>query len=468
MADHVYQTQVTHSLDARRPIYSTALSMDHAASSRYRQCVIDGPRVDLDGNGQDRITEGWTPTLLIPEDLTPLPVVDQALPIVGLFARLVGRGPLARYRVAMLRELATQTRARLSIRAIQDSIAWMDPSSVSRLVQDLRSAELLSYDGRANVYQLTREARVVAAVCGALTTTGVDYSRIIKVLSATMRLAEAMNAPSQMAYEAFLHAIAVLELDYEELRRLLDDFSEDALVEAAGMAGTHVQDMQTLLEEQQDMFARFQGDPLFLEHDQRAHDIIASVGRIADEIVTHSARRADVRLRGALRVDRQDLRKAIEETSVEELAELVSDSARSPVFLSAVNTVAAFTALDDYLGRIRERPTPPPEPSALPIHAPLAIRDNPVVRAATALEALAASGSALLSDWVVDDGWDEALRRNVQAVEAWSRHGPSGDGTLGAVLDAKTDLLQLDRAGVGWMSATWVRSPAIGVADDAD
>ena len=157
--------------------------MVHAASSRYRQCVIDGPPDDLDGYGQDRSAESWTPTLLVDEDFTPLPVVDQALPIIGLFARLVGRGPLARYRVAMLRELATQTRARLPIRVIQDSIAWMDPSSVTRLVQDLRTAELLSYDGRTNVYQLTREARVVAAICGALTTTGVDYSRIIKVLS---------------------------------------------------------------------------------------------------------------------------------------------------------------------------------------------------------------------------------------------------------------------------------------------
>ena len=33
-----------------------------------------------------------------------------------------------------------------------------------------------------------REARVVAAVCGALTTSGVDYTRIIKILAATMRL----------------------------------------------------------------------------------------------------------------------------------------------------------------------------------------------------------------------------------------------------------------------------------------
>jgi hypothetical protein len=103
----------------------------------------------------------------MPEQLTPLPLVEQALPIVAMFAGLVGRGRLARYRVAVLRELAVLPRARLPIRAIQDSVQWMEPSSATRLVRDLREAGLLAYDSRAEAYQLTREARVVAAVCGA-------------------------------------------------------------------------------------------------------------------------------------------------------------------------------------------------------------------------------------------------------------------------------------------------------------
>jgi hypothetical protein len=129
--------------------------------------------------------------------------VEQALPIIAMFAGLVGHGRLARYRVAMLRELAVLPRARLPIRAIHDSVPWMEQSSATRLVRDLRGAGLLAYDSRAETYQLTREARVVAAVCGALTTARVDYTRIIKILAATMRLADAMNAPAQVAYAMF-------------------------------------------------------------------------------------------------------------------------------------------------------------------------------------------------------------------------------------------------------------------------
>jgi hypothetical protein len=414
---------------------------------------------------QDHALEGWTPTLLSPEDLTPLPMVDQALPIIGMFAGLVGRGRLARYRVAILRELATQPRSKLSIRAIHDSISWMEPSSVTRLVQNLRGADLLSFDSRNDIYQLGREARVVAAVCGALTTSGVDYARIIKVLAATMRLADAMNAPSEIAYSTFLSAIAVLEFDYEELRRLLNDYSEGSLLEAARMAGGHVDDMRSLLDEQADMFARFHSDVDFLEHDQRAHHMIASVGHLAAEVVTQLSRRADLRLRGALRVDRQDLRSMIEGAPVEELADLVADSARAPVFLSAVNTVAAFTALDDYLGKVRQRPIPPPPPTTLQIHTPADPDGDPIALAVRALEQLAAD-AAPLADWVVRHTWNGALNRNVQAVEAWSRHGPGGDGSLHVLIEAAIDLDYLSRGEVGWMSSTLLSNRPDGADGD--
>jgi predicted transcriptional regulator len=422
----------------------------------YVRCVADGsiPRDEI--LGQDDAREGWTPALTSPEALTPLPLVDQALPIIGMIAGLVGHGKLARYRVAILRELATQPRSRLSIRAIHDSIAWMEPSSVTRLVQHLRDADLLTYNSRNDYYQLSREARVVAAICGALTTSDVDFGRIIKVLAATMRLADAMNAPSQVAYSTFLSAIAVLEFDYEELQRLLDDFSEESLREAAKMAGGHVEDMRSLLEEQADMFARFHGDVDFLEHDHRAHDMIASVGHLADEVVNQLSKRAAMRLRGAMRIDRQDLRNVLQEASVEDLADLVVDSARAPIFLSAVNTVAAFTALDDYLDRTRQRPLPLPQPTTLPVHPPADQDVDPIAAAVAALQQLA-EVHAPLSDWVVSRSWVGALLRNVHAVEAWARHGPGGDGSLSIVLEARTNLDNLGRGEVGWISHTSVR-----------
>ena len=92
-----------------------------------------------------------------------------------------------------------------------------------------------------------------------------------------MRLADGTNAPGEMAYATFLSAIAVLEFDRSELDRLMDDYSDDSLLEAAMMTGSHVEDMRSLREEQADMFARFHGDPQSLEYDQRAHYMIASL-----------------------------------------------------------------------------------------------------------------------------------------------------------------------------------------------
>lgn len=427
--------------------------------------MADGP-IPLNGAPeQGDGLDGWTPTLTSPEVLTPLPMVDQALPIISMFAGLVGRGRLARYRIAILRELATQPRSKLAMRAIHESIAWMESSSVTRLVQDLRGVNLLTYDSRNDVYQLSREARVVAAVCGALTASDVDYGRIIKVLAATMRLADAMNAPSEVAYSTFLSAIAVLEFDYEELQRLHADYSEESLLEAATMAGTHVEDMRALLDEQADMFARFHGDINFLDHDHRAHDLIASIGHLADEVVTQLSKRAGLRLRGAMRVDRKDLRGVLEQATVDELADLVAHSARAPMFLSSVNTVAAFTALNNYLDRTPQRPSPPPQPINLPLYAPVTTERDSIDLAVEALQQLALD-RAPLSDWVANHSWEGALLRNVQAVEAWSRHGPAGDGTLGVQLDARSDLKHLGRGGVGWMSTTLV-SPAGGADNDS-
>jgi hypothetical protein len=433
---------------------------DHAVYSLSMADPV--PTAEADA-GPDRPPEGWSPSLRVSEDLTPLPYIDRALPILALFAGLVGRGGLARYRVAVLRELAMQPRARVKIREIQESIDWLEPGSVTRLVQDLRTADLLIFDDRTSCYQLSTEARVVAAVCGALTASSVDYLQIIKVLAAAMKLADAMNAPSEAAYATLLSAIAVLEFDYQTLQRLLNDYSEDALLEAATMAGRHVEDMKDLLEEQAGMFARFQGDPRFLEHDQRAYHVIATLGQKASEVVRLLSHRADVRMRGAMRVSREDVRRLVAGSDLDELTTLVAERVRPAVFLPAVDVLAAFTALDDYLGRARQPATPPPPPRRLPVESVSVGTVDPIRLAADALAHLAALGGAPLADWVVRDHWPGALARMASAVEAWSRYGPNGEGTLSATLDAQPVMAAVDRHGVGWMSVTEVHPLDAGV-----
>jgi hypothetical protein len=314
---------------------------------------------------------------------------------------------------------------------------------------------------------LNREARVVAAICEALTAATVDYSRIIKILAATMRLADAMNAPAEVAYATFLSAIAVLEFDHAELNRLMDDYSDDSLLEAARMAESHVEDMRSLLDEQADMFARFHGDPRFLEHDQHAHHMIASLGRLSAEVVSQLSQRASLRLRGDLRVSRDDLRKMIAQSEIETLADLMRDSALQPVFLPLNDVVSAFTALGEYLGKERRLPPSPPQPTELDVQEITEPKTDPVDIAAAELRELAADGEAPLHEWVARGTWNDSVLRMVNAVEAWSRYGTVGDNTIGIDLDALPDVCRINGSGVGWMSLTLVRKRGGGAAYDA-
>lgn len=114
------------------------------------------PHTVVDGDvSAERPSEGWTPDLRVSEDLTPLPYVDRALPILGLFAGLVGRGTLIRYRVALLRELAAQPRARMKIWETQESVDWLEPASVTRLMQDLRGRRR---PARSSLSEVLRDA----------------------------------------------------------------------------------------------------------------------------------------------------------------------------------------------------------------------------------------------------------------------------------------------------------------------
>ncbi|MBI4538730.1 MAG: hypothetical protein HY704_04365 [Gemmatimonadetes bacterium] len=398
--------------------------------------------------------EGWEPRLAVPESLTPLPAVDRALPVLGLFASLLGRRH-ARYKVALLGQIAREPRARWKIREIQEAVAWLEPGSVTRLVSDLRAAGLLLYDPALDAYRLSHEARVVAAVCSALAVPEISYGRIIRILASAMALAQATGAPEEAAYAPFLSAIAVLEADRQELRRLIDDRSEQALLEAAELARLHVADMQELLEEQAETFARFHADPRYLEHDQRAHTLIARVGRLATEVVAALSERAEELMRGGLRFDRQDLRELVAGTDPVGLAAIVS-GASAPPSVAPIDPVAAFAALDGYLGRADRVPGDLPDPEALSVEPPPDTGPDDFEVAAEALADLAARGGGPLTGWVVGGDWPAAVARHSAVVEAWARHGPPGDGRLAADLDARPDLETVNREGVAHLSRTLV------------
>lgn len=399
-------------------------------------------------------SEGWDPQLVVPESLTPLPAIDRALPVLGLFAALLGRRH-ARYKAALLSEIAREPRARWKIREIQETAGWLEPAAVTRFVADLRGAGLLLYDSALDAYRLSHEARVVAAVCGALSVPEISYGRIIRILASAMRLAQASGAPDDAAYAPFLSAIAVLETDRAELIRLIDDRSEAALLEAAELARLHVADMQELLEEQSETFARFHADPRYLEHDQRAHSLIARVARLATEVVAALSERAEELMRGGLRFDRQDLRELVGATGIQDLSAVVGETTAPPA-VPPFDPVAAFAALDDYLGRAERAGSELPEPQPLLITPPLDTGPDDFDVARDALEQLATDGGGSLTNWLVGPDWATAVRRHSAWVEAWARYGPTGQGTLRADLDVCTALDAVNRGGVALVSRTLV------------
>jgi hypothetical protein len=65
---------------------------------------------------------------------------------------------------------------------------------------------------------------------------------------------------------------------------------------------------------------------------------------------------------------------------------------------------------------------------------------------------------------VVGGTWGEATARMAAVVEAWSRWGPAGDGSLAAELEPRPRLEIMGHDEVGVISWTGVRAPGTGPA----
>ncbi|HYT26105.1 MAG TPA: hypothetical protein VEP73_06455 [Actinomycetota bacterium] len=392
----------------------------------------------------------------MPEPATPPTGADRAPPLLSRLAALIG--PVhERYKLAVLGALARQPGGGWRLADAQDAVPWLDPESTARVLGELSGSGLLVPSTEAGTWRLSDDAQLIAAVCSALSVPRVEHERVVKVLAATVALARAAGAPDEAAFGPFLAATSVLEGDLDAIERRIDEGREEPLLEAAATARTHAADMAALLQQHAELFTGAGG---LADAWERAVAVLGRLETLTDEVVAVLSGQADDKVRPGPAADRGALRRIVAVADLAALASLLGVS-RLPPALTPVHPSAALAALDEHLGRPDPRPVPIPEPVALPVEELDDIPDLATL-AAQALEWLAGRGEAELAEWVVGGSWAEATGRMAAVVEAWSRHGPCGDGTLAAELAARPELDLVGHDEVGAVSRTLVRRPAGG------
>ncbi len=340
------------------------------------------------------------------------------MPLLGLFAAVVGR-KRARYKIALLKTVQADGSGRWKIRRLQEIVHWLEPASVTEVVAELRAVDVLAYEPVTGLYRLTPAARVVTALLDAMTIPEVHPRSLIKFLNKAMALAQAGGAGEDVVLRGFQSAIAVLRGDWEDLTRLIDDFSDTALLEAAELVRVHVDDMRELLDEHQSFFATQHERALFLDADQEALDLIARLGKLAADVIEALSDRASGRMRSGLRVDRVDVREFLLSQTEEQLAGLLGDLAFPPPFIVALSSAAAFDALAEASERVPS--APPPLPAAV-----VPVRERPELLADPAEsmrgELCALDAPVTVAGLTVRSSWGESIARHSALVDAYSRY----------------------------------------------
>jgi hypothetical protein len=379
----------------------------------------------------------------------------RAVPSPGPFAELLGQ-PYERLKVAVLRELAVLPETSWPLATAEQALTWLDPASAARLLGELRSDGLLleapaGRDGERR-WRLSDEAHLIATVCAVLAAPRIQPAQVVRVLGAAMALARAVGLGERAALAPIAAATAVLERDLDALAGRLAVADDAGLLAAAGLARTHVADMAALLGQAGPGVAS-------LPEGRRAGDLAGRLGVLAAEIEERLAGDGPA---APPTPAQADLRAMVAGTDLRVLAALVAGRLRLPPAVPPVRASDALAALDAHLGLPEPVAVPLPEPVALPVEPPEAIPDFVQV-AADALGWLAGLGDRDLALWVVGGTWPEAAARMAAAVEAWSRWGPSGDGSLAADLEPESAFELVGHDEVGVLSRTGVRPP--GVAD---
>ena len=384
---------------------------------------------------------------------SPQPPAGRAVPSLGPFAELLGQ-PYQRLKVAVLRQLAGLPEPSWSLAEAGQALTWLEPATANRLLSELRTDGLVvetdryGQPGRPPAWRLSDEGHLVAAVCAVLAAPAIPAERAVKVLAAAMALARAAGVDDRAAFAPFVAATAVLERDLAALHRLIDQGDDDRLAAAAEVAAVHLADLAEMARQ----VARPGGHEPEREH---AAAVAGRLRSLLDELAA-GPEAAPAEATGSP----ADLVAAADPGA---LAGLVAGRLRLPPAVPPVRATDALAALDQHLGRPEPVTVPLPEPTLLPIESPEVVPDF-VLLAADVITWLAGLGESDLARWVVGGTWAEASARMAAVVEAWSRWGPAGDGSLAAELDPQPRLEVVGHDEVGIVSWTGVRTRGVELA----
>ena len=414
---------------------------------------------------------------------SPQPPAGRAVPSLGPFAELLGQ-PYQRLKVAVLRQLAGLPEPSWSLAEAGQALTWLEPATANRLLAELRTDGLVvevdryGQPGGPPAWRLSEEGHLVATVCAVLAAPAMAPERTVKVLAAAMALARAAGVDERAAFAPFVAATAVLERDLAALHRLIDRGEDDALAAAGEVAAVHLADLGELARQ----VARPGGHEAERE---RAAAVAGRLQSLLEELAAapegalqpqppvagapdREGSRPGARGDGVVHsprpgMDAAGLREVVAATDPAVLAGLVAGRLRLPPAVARVRAGDALAALDEHLGRPEPVVVPLPEPTLLPVESPEVVPDF-VLLAADVMTWLAGLGETDLARWVVGGTWAEATARMAAVVEAWSRWGPAGDGSLAAELDPRPRQEVVGHDEVGVISWTGVRAPGGGPA----
>jgi hypothetical protein len=399
----------------------------------------------------------------LPGEQAPRPATDATLPqevvrsSLGRFSTLLGE-PSRQLKVAVLRELASLPSPHWPLVRAERVLDWLEPAEAARVLDELRDDELLVPAAGGN-WRLSEEAQLVAAVCAVLAIQSIEPERLVRVLCAATSLALAAGTEDEPAIAPFLAAVDVLDADFDTLLALIDLGDVPSLRGISKQARLHADDLGKLLEREGEALAALQLTSSARAGLEHAPALAGRVRTLAAEVEATLGTRASDLPPGSIPVDEQVLRQLVATSDIRKLARLVRGRLPLPAGVGAGRSRCgeALAALESWLERPEPEKAPLPQPRHLDVE-PIDVVPDFVVVAGEALRWLAGrEGGDSLSKWVIGGTWSQAVTRMAAAVEAWSRWGPAGDGSLLASLEPRPLIEPVEHDEVGVASSTSVR-----------